>query len=76
MAKQSKDLKRLRGLDFVREQPKTALALAFEAGADMVHQEWHDEEFCRGDKCSCQNQRLSYGNFKEWYDLVYGESES
>lgn len=66
---------RTKGLDFAIEQPKIALALAFEAGANLVHQEWHDQEFCRGDKCPCGNHRLSYTDFKEWYDLIYGESK-
>ena len=42
------------------------LKKAFEAGDELVNQDWHEQEFCIGERCRCKGVKLKYSNFDEW----------
>lgn len=47
------------------------LKKAFEAGDELVNQDWHEKEFCIEEGCRCGGVRLKYSNFDEWVSQNY-----
>lgn len=39
---------------------------SFNAGVELVNQDWHNQEFCVGKTCLCNGIKLKYTNFDEW----------
>ena len=42
------------------------LKKAFNDGCELINQEWHEAEFCIGERCGCKGVKLDYENFDEW----------
>tara|TARA_R110000850_G_scaffold34024_5_gene92283 strand:- start:36 stop:263 length:228 start_codon:yes stop_codon:yes gene_type:complete len=47
------------------------LKKAFNDGCELINQEWHEAEFCIGEKCGCKGVKLDYDNFDEWMSKNY-----